>query len=90
MLSCLSSVLRAEGRAQAQIGEGGQRIQGMRHIGRHRGRVGEQGNAPAGQRPAQFGFGEQAVESEFYDGHREGFQTEWRGPLSSSVKASRW
>ena len=47
------SVLRAEGGAQAEIGAGGKRVEGVREVGADAGRMGKQGDALAGQRAAQ-------------------------------------
>jgi len=57
-------VLRAEGSAELKVGQGGEGVERVRQVARHRGRVGEQGEAAAGQRAAQGGIGKQAVETE--------------------------
>jgi hypothetical protein len=50
-------VLRAEGGGQLEVGQGGEGVERMRQVGGDRGRVGEQGDALAGQRAAQGGVG---------------------------------
>ena len=56
-------MLRAEGSGEVQVGQRSERVEGMRQIGGDRCRMGEQGDALAGERFAQIGFGQQAVES---------------------------
>ena len=81
LLVALDSMLRAEGGAQLELGQGGQRVERMRQVGGDRGGVGEQGDALAGQRAAPGGVGEQAVDAEL-----EGLA---HGGLRISVKLSR-
>ena len=64
LLVAAQAVLRAEGGAQLDVGQGGEGVERMRQVGGDRGRVGEQGDALAGQRAAQGGVGEQAVDAE--------------------------
>ena len=64
LLVAAQAVLRAEGGGQLEVGQGGEGVERMRQVGRHRSRVGEQGDAAAGQRAAQGGVGEQAVDAE--------------------------
>ena len=67
-------MLRAESRGEADVGNRMQRIQRMRQVGGDRRRMREQGDAAAGQRTAQFGFGKQAVDAELERGVHERFR----------------
>ena len=64
LLVAAQAVLRAEGGSQPEVGQGGQCVERVGEVGGHRGRMGEQRNAAAGQRAAQGGVGEQAVNAE--------------------------
>ena len=64
LLVAAQAMLRAEGGAQIDVGQGHQRVERMGEVGRYRGRVGEQRHAATGQRAAQGGVGEQAVDAE--------------------------
>ena len=83
-------MLRPERRGELEVGQGGQGVDGMRQVRRHRRRVGEQGDTFAEQWFAQGGFFEQAVKSESDGQASWGFQTELRGMVSSSVNESGW
>ena len=58
-------VLRAEHRRDVHPG-GDQRVEAVGEVRRHRGGMGEQGDALALQRPAQLGLGEQTIDTEFH------------------------
>jgi hypothetical protein len=61
LLVAAQAVLRAEGGAQLESGRRPRASSEWRQVGGDRRRVGEQGDALAGQRAAQRGFGDQAV-----------------------------
>ncbi len=60
------AVLRAEGCRQLDVGQRGERVDGMDQVARRRGRVGEQRYAAAGERAAQRGVLEETVETELH------------------------
>ena len=64
LLVAAQAVLRAEGGGQFEVGQGGQRVERVGEVGGDRGGMGEQGDAAAGERRAQGGVGEQAVDAE--------------------------
>ena len=69
MLSCLSpaqAVLRPEGRGQPHAAWRRQRIEGVHEVAGHGGRMGQQRDAAAGQRPAQLGLFYQAIDAELH------------------------
>jgi hypothetical protein len=63
LLVAAHAVLRTEGGREAQVAARRQRVERVREIGGHRGRMGEQRHTAAGERRAQRGIGEQAIES---------------------------
>ena len=79
LLVTAQAVLGAEGGGEIQVRQGGQGVEGVGEVLRHRGRVGQQGDASASQRGAQGGVLQQAVEAESHEGSVSG---------SSSVKQS--
>ena len=66
LLVAAQAVLRAEGGGELDVAAGGERIERMRQVCGHRGRMRQQRHAPAGERRAQRGFGEQPVDAELH------------------------
>ena len=64
LLVAAQAVLRAEGGAERQVGQGGERIERVGEVAGDRGRVGKERDPATGERAAQLGIGEQAVEAE--------------------------
>lgn len=56
LLVAPSSMLRAEGGGELEVGQGGGRVEAVRQVGRDRGGMGRQGDAAAGQRAARFSW----------------------------------
>ncbi len=71
------SVLWTEGGSKPHIGEGGESVQGMDELARDRGRVRQQGDAPAMQRDAQLAFCEQTIKAGL---HVQVFRSEATAP----------
>ncbi|MDT4846521.1 hypothetical protein FQZ97_805450 [compost metagenome] len=84
------TVLRAEGGGELQVGQGGEGIERMREPARDRGRVGQQGDPPAGQGGAQGGVFDEAFDAEFHAVSREAVGGSKRGGDRSRAKPSRW
>ncbi len=53
-----------KGSGEFEVGQGGECVEAVAEVGRHRSRMGEQGDAATGERLAQGGVGEQAVDTE--------------------------
>ena len=66
LLVAAQPVLRAEGGGQLHVAERGQRVQRVGQVCRHRGGMGQQGYAAAGERLAQFRLGEEPIDSELH------------------------
>jgi hypothetical protein len=64
LLVAAQSVLRAESRGDVHAADRAQGVQRMLELGRHRGRVGQQGNAAAFELALQFDVAEQSIDSE--------------------------
>jgi hypothetical protein len=64
LLVAAQAVLRAEGGGELHVAAGRQGVERMGQVLGDRGRVREQGDAPALERLAQGGFGEQPVDAE--------------------------
>ena len=85
LLVALDPVLRAEGGGEVEVGQRGEGVETVRQVGGDRGGMGEQGDAAAGERAAQFRFGEQAVDTEA-DGGGHG----WSGSINRVKASRRW
>ncbi len=57
-------MLGTEGRRQADVTEPRERVERVHECARHGGRMGEERHSPAGERPAQRGIIQQAIETE--------------------------
>jgi hypothetical protein len=64
LLVAAQPVLRPEGRGEADVAGGGERVERMHELARDRGRVGDQTDAPAGEALSERGIFEQAVDAE--------------------------
>ena len=69
LLVAAQAMLRTERGGELDVAAGGQRIERMRQVGRDRSRMREQGDAPAAQRRAQIGFGDQSIDAKFHGGY---------------------
>ena len=64
LLVAAQAVLWTERGREPQVAECGNRVERVRQVGGDRGRVGEQCDPAARERPAQVGLGEQPIETE--------------------------
>ena len=69
LLVAAQAMLRTEGGGDLDVAASGQSIERMRQVGRDRSGMRQQGNAPAGKRRPQRGFGDKAVDAEFHGCH---------------------
>ncbi len=68
LLVAAQAMLRTEGGGDLDVAAGGERIERMRQIGRDGSRMREQRHAPALERRAQGGLGDQSIDAELHDG----------------------
>jgi hypothetical protein len=66
LLVAAHAVLGSDGGGELQIRQGGERVQRMGQVVGHRSGMGQEGDAAAGQRGAQGGVGDEAVEAELH------------------------
>ncbi len=85
-LVAAQAVLRAERGDKLHVTERGQRIERMREIGRHGGRMREQRNPLARERFAQGRIGQQCVDSVFHDSQTSRMKPAawWKSGLSGA------
>jgi len=68
MLVAAQAVLRSECGGELDVAASRQSVERMRQVRRDRSGMRQQGNAPAGKRRPQRGFGDEAVDAEFHGG----------------------
>ena len=88
LLVAAQAVLRPERGGELHVAARAQRIERMRQVPRDRGRMRKQSDAPAFERRAQCGFGEEPVDAEFHDRLRCG-KLERKAIGMMEIRASR-